>query len=119
MDFSTLPVNDGVVDSPPEQKRRNQVPCSPPPLRSRGVQNSSMVPTDLNKVTQRKLYEDANFPTVEVKSQLPNELHGGIGERLVITHLHPRCPSSTEAGGLEKKMRAASCSHSSTHTWDS
>ena len=37
MDFSTLPVNDGVVDSPPEQKRCSQVPCSPSPLRSKGV----------------------------------------------------------------------------------
>ena len=113
MDFSTLLVNDGVVDSPPEQKRCSQVLCSPSPLRSKGVQNSSMVPTDLNKATQRKLYEDANFPTVEPKSQLPNGLCGGF--------TRPRlcCPLSTEAGRLEKKMRAASCSHSLTHTWDS
>ena len=119
MDFSTLPVKDGVVDSPPEQKRCSQVPYSPSPLRFRGVQNSSMVPTDLNKGTQRKLYEDANFLTVEVKFQMPNELHGGIGEWPVITRPHPYCPSSTEVGRLEKKMRATSCSHSSTHTWDS
>ena len=119
MDFSTLPVNDGVLDSLPEHKRRSQVPCSPSPLRSRGVQNSSMVPTDSNKATQRKLYNDASFPIVEVKSQLPNELHGGIGERPVITRPRPRCPLSTEAGKLEKKIRASSCSHSLTHTWDS
>ena len=119
MDFSTLPVNDGIVDSPPEQKRCSQVPCSPSPLRSKGVQKLSMVPTDSNEAMQKKLYKDANFPIVEVKSQFPNELHGGIGERPVITRPRPRCPSSTEAGRLEKKMRVASCSHSSTHTWDS
>ena len=113
MDFSTLPVNNGVVDSPPEQKRCSQVPCSPSPLRSKGFQNSSMVPTDSNKATQRKLYEDANFPTVEAKSQLPNGLHRRF------THPRPCCPLSTKAGRLEKKMRAASCSHSPTHTWDS
>ena len=113
MDFSTLLVNNGVVDSPPEQKRCSQVPCSPSPLRSKGVQNSSMVPSDSNKATQRKLYEDANFPTVEAKSQLPNGLHRGF------TPPCPYCPLSTEAGRLEKKMCAASCSHSSTHTWDS
>ena len=113
MDFSTLPVNDRVVDSPPEQKRCSQVPCSPSPLRSKGVQNLSMVPTDLNKAMQRKLYEDANFPTVEPKSQLPNGLYGGF------TRPRPCCPLSTEAGRLEKKMHAASCSHSPTHTWDS
>ena len=113
MDFSTLPVNDGVVDSPLEQKRCSQVPCSPSPLCSKGVQNSSMVPTNLNKATQRKLYEDANFPTVEPKSQLPNGLCGGF------TRPSPCCPLSTEAGRLEKKMRATSCSHSPTHTWDS
>ena len=113
MDFSTLPVNDGVMDCPPEQKRCSQVPCLPSPLRSKGVQNSSMVPTDLNKATQRNLYEDANFPTVEPKSQLPNGLCGGF------TRPHLCCPLSTEAGRLEKKMRAAYCSHSPTHTWDS
>ena len=113
MDFSTLPVNDAVVDSPPELKRCSQVPCSPSPLRSWAVQNSSIVPTDSNKAIQRKLYEDANFPTVEAKSQLPNGLHGGF--------TRPRLcwPLSIEAGRLEKKMRAASCSHSPTHTWDS
>ena len=113
MDFSTLPVNDRVVDSPPEQKRCSQVPCSPSPFHSRGVQNSSIVPTNLNKATQRKLYEDANFPTAEAKSQLPNGLHGGFTRPL------PCCLLSIEAGRLEKKMRAASCSHSPTHTWDS
>ena len=72
-----------------------------------------MVPTNSNKATQRKLYEDANFPTVEAKSQLPNRLHGGF------TRPRPCCPLSTEVGRLEKKMRAASCTHSPTHTWDS
>ena len=113
MDFSTLPVNDGVVDSPPEQKRCSQVPCLPSLLRSKGVQNSSMVPTDSNKATQRQLCEDANFPTIEAKSQLPNGLHGGF------THPRPCCPLSTEVGRLEKKMHVASCSHSPIHTWDS
>ena len=113
MDFSTLPVNNGIVDSPPKQKRFSQVPCSPSPLHSKGVQNLSMVPTNSNKVTQRKLYEDANFPTVEAKSQLPNGLYGGF------TRPCPCCPLSTEVGRLEKKMRATSCSHSPTHIWDS
>ena len=64
MDFSTLPLNDEVVDSPPERKRRSRVSCSPSPLHSRGVQNLLMVPTDSIKVMQRKLYKDANFPTI-------------------------------------------------------
>ena len=51
MDFSTLPVNDVVVDSPPQRKRHSQVSCSPSLLCSRGVQNSSMVLADLIKAT--------------------------------------------------------------------
>ena len=58
MDFSTKPVEDGVVDSPPNRAHRLRKSCSPSPLRSRDPTTSRMSPSASERVPQRKLYED-------------------------------------------------------------
>ena len=58
MDFSTKPVEDGVVDSPPNGAHRLRKSCSPLPLRSRDPITSRMSPSASERVPQRKLYED-------------------------------------------------------------
>lgn len=58
MDFSTKPVEDGVVDSPPNRVHRLCKSCSPSPLRSRDPTTSRMSPSASKRVPQRKLYED-------------------------------------------------------------
>lgn len=58
MDFSTKPVEDGVVDSPPNKAHRLRKSCSPSPLRSRDPTTSRMSPSTSERVPQKKLYED-------------------------------------------------------------
>ena len=56
MDFSIKPIEEGVVDSPPNTKLRMPISCSPSPLRSMHRRASSMSPDSIDKGTQRKLY---------------------------------------------------------------
>ena len=56
MDFFVKPIEEGVVDSPPNSKLRLPISCSPSPLRSMHRRASSMLPDSSNKGTQRKLY---------------------------------------------------------------
>lgn len=58
MDFSLKPVDDGVVDSPPNRTPQQPKSCSPSPLRSAHAVFSRMSPSPPDRVPQRKLYDD-------------------------------------------------------------
>ena len=62
MDFSVKPIEEGVVDSPPNSKLRLPILCSPSPLRLMDCYASSMLPTSSDKGTQRKLYGEESIP---------------------------------------------------------
>jgi hypothetical protein len=61
MDFSTKPIEDNVVDSPPSGRPRPRVSCSPSPLRSIGQPTS---PNSSERMAQRKLYGDEGCPNI-------------------------------------------------------
>ena len=61
MDFSVKPIEEGVVDSPPNSKLRVPISCSPSPLRSMHRRASSMSPDSSDKGTQRKLYGEESI----------------------------------------------------------
>lgn len=62
MDFSTKPIQHGVVDSPPNGGARPVPKSSPSPLRSREPSTSRRSRSPSDRVPQRKLYEDALHP---------------------------------------------------------
>ena len=62
MDFSIKPINEGMVDSPPNTKLHMPISCSPSPLRSMHRHALSMSPNSSNKGTQRKLYREETIP---------------------------------------------------------
>ena len=62
MDFSVKPIEEGVVDSPPNTKLCMLISCSPSPLRSMHRRALSMSPDSINKGTQRKLYGEETIP---------------------------------------------------------
>ena len=62
MDFSIKPIEEGVVDSPPNRKLRLLILCSPSPLHPMHCRIASMSPDSCNKGTQRKLYGEEAIP---------------------------------------------------------
>ena len=62
MDFFVKPIEEGVVDSPPNSKLRLPISCSPSPLCSMHRRASSMSPDSCDKGTQRKLYGEETIP---------------------------------------------------------
>ena len=62
MDFSIKPIEKGVVDSPPNNKLRLPISCSPSPLRPMHRRALSMSPDSSDKGTQRKLYGEETIP---------------------------------------------------------
>jgi hypothetical protein len=56
MDFSTMPVDEGVVDSPPEGRKRKFPVHSPSPLKKRTVTSSTENGLKTNPLIQRRLY---------------------------------------------------------------
>ena len=61
MDFSVKPIEEGVVDSPPNSKLRLPISCSPSPLRLMDRRASSLSPDSSDKGMQRKLYGEENI----------------------------------------------------------
>ena len=62
MDFFVKPIEEGVVDSPPNSKLRLPILCSPSPLRPMHRLALSMSPDSCDKGTQRKLYGEETIP---------------------------------------------------------
>ena len=62
MDFSVKPIEEGVVDSPPNSKLRVPISCLPSPLRSMHRRATSMSPDSSDKGMQRKLYGEESIP---------------------------------------------------------
>ena len=59
IDFSAKPIEDGVVNSPPNREKHSKAMCSPSPLKQ---QQQSMSPTvfpSTNVFAPRKLYNEA------------------------------------------------------------
>ena len=71
MDFFVKPIEEGVVDSPPNSKFRLPISCSPSPLRSMDRRALSMSPDSSNKGTQRKLYRKETIP-IATATRTPN-----------------------------------------------
>ena len=63
MDFSVKPIEEGVVDSPPNSKLCLPVLYSPSPLRLMDRHASTMSPDSSDKGMQRKLYGEKTIPT--------------------------------------------------------
>ena len=70
MDFFVKPIEEGVVDSPPNSKLRLPISCSPSPLRSMDRRASSVSPGSSEKGTQRKLYGEESIP-IETTTRMP------------------------------------------------
>ena len=62
MDFFVKPIEEGVVDSPPNTKLRMPISYSPLPLRSMHRCASSMSLDSIDKGMQRKLYGEETIP---------------------------------------------------------
>ena len=73
MDFSTKPIDDSVVDSPPSGSRCLSISCSPLPLQPPRRPTS---PLDSDRGPQRKLYVEDQGPTIsiEMRSDVPSVL---------------------------------------------
>lgn len=72
MDFSMTPVDDGVVDSPPNGGKRPHIVSSPSPLKCRRQPASLMEECPTNVEAQRKLYvEDMIVLPVQQVWDLP------------------------------------------------
>jgi hypothetical protein len=73
MDFSIMPVDDGVVDSPPNGRKCPHLVCSPSPLKCQRRLPTLDDQIVVNVVTQRKLYceGEAVMPIVKVQNFKP------------------------------------------------
>ena len=71
MDFSVMPIDDGVVDSPPNGGKRPNSVSSPSPLKICRRSTSPQERSRMNPESQRKLYSE---PT----NQLPAHLVRGV-----------------------------------------
>ena len=70
MDFFVKPIEEGVVDSPPNSKLHLPISCSPSPLCSMDRRASSMSPGSSERGTQRKLYGEESIP-IETPTRTP------------------------------------------------
>ena len=119
MDFSGKHVEDGVVDSPPENKPRLPISCSPSPLRSREARTLSTARTTVEKGPQRKLYGDANYAIPEAKSQTEDESRGDFVKHPVVLLPRPRKYVLSTERYLKRKLDGPSRSHLSSATCNS
>ena len=77
MDFSVKPIEEGVVDSPPNNKLRLPISCSPSSLRSMHRRALSMSPDFSDKGTQRKLYGEETI-RVATATRTSNANHSAL-----------------------------------------
>ena len=72
MNFSVKPIEEGVVDSPPDSKLRLPISCSPSPLCLMDRCASLMSPGSSEKGTQRKLYGEESI-SIKTATRTPKE----------------------------------------------
>jgi len=70
MDFSTKPIDDDVVDSPPFGGKRPHPVSSPSPLKSRPPITSPISRTHNVGAPQRKLYDDSESMDLPVRKEV-------------------------------------------------
>ena len=100
MDFSTKPIDDSVVDSPPSGSRRLSISCSPSPLQP---PRRPTLPLDSDKGPQRKLYVEDQGPaiSIEMRSDVPSVL-GEDRQHSVPVQEHQR--SSSQGKQLKRSQ---------------
>ena len=67
MDFSKKRVEDGVVDSPIEKKRKVAVENSASSLHAKERKAATMSISNVVRLMWRKVYEDANYGTIRME----------------------------------------------------
>jgi len=87
MDFSTMFVEDGVVDSPPNARKRAKVMSSPSPMKCPSRSASAEDRLGMNPETQRKLYDEGML-AVAIVEVGPHPLH------LAMRFMFDECQSS-------------------------
>ena len=110
MDFSIKPIEEGVVDSPPNSKLRLPISCSPSLLRLMDRRALSMSPGSCKKGTQRKLYgvESISIDTTtrmpkanQIALPLPTTASAvAPTRRRVLSLLHCRCKRPKKSGSF-------------------
>ena len=92
MDFSKKPIEDGVVDSLVENKVQVVVIYSPSSLHATELKVATMSVSDVVRLMQRKVYEDANYGTLvmEVSTTCLNDRHDVRGHAASSTSLGQR-----------------------------
>ena len=100
MDFSTKPIDDSVVDSPPSGSRRLPISCSPSPLQPPRRPTS---PFDSDRGPQRKLYVEDQGPaiSIEMRSNVPSVL-GEDRQHSIPVQQHQR--SSSQGKQLKRSQ---------------
>ena len=73
----------------------------------------------MEKGSQRKLYRDANYATLEAKPQIPDELNKKTVELPIVPLPRPRKYVLNTERYLKRKLIGPSRSHSSSSVWDS
>ena len=89
MDFSKKRVEDGVVDSPVEKKVQVAFISSPSSLHAKEHKAATMSISDVVRLMQRNVYEDANYGTLvtEVLGTCLNDRHDVGGHATSSTSL--------------------------------
>ena len=121
MDFSVKPVDEGVVDSPPNTKLHMPIPCSPLPLRSMHRRASSLLPNSSDKGTQRKLYGEETIPIATAATTL-NAKQSGLPLSTitpVVARTRRRVLSSQQGRFKRPKQSGSFSTVASTPSYDS
>ena len=121
MDFSVNPIEEGVVDSLPNNKLRLPISCSPLPLRSMDRRASSMSPASSDKGTQRKLYGEDSIP-IATATRMPKENQTALPLPTTAPIVAPtrRQVLSSQQGRYKRPKRSGSFSTvASTPSYDS
>ena len=110
MDFSVKPIEEGVVDSAPNNKLRLQISCSPLPVRLMDRRALSMSSGSCKKRTQGKLYgvESISIDTAtrtlkanQIALPLPTTAPTvALTRRWVSSSLHCRCKRPKKSGSF-------------------
>ena len=121
MDFSIKPIEEGVVDSPPNSKLRLPISCSPSPLRSMDRCASSMSPGSCEKGTQRKLYGEDSIP-IKTATRTPTTNQNALllpTIAPVVAPIRRRVLSSLQGRYKRSKMSGSFSTVASTPSYDS
>ena len=109
MDFSVKPIDEGVVDSPPNSKLRLPISCSPSLVRSMDRCASSMSPDSSDRGTQRKLYGEETIP-IATAMRMPKAKQTALPLPIAAPAVAPtrRRVLSSQQGRYKKRKQSGS-----------